>query len=104
MTGKLRLGPLPKTETVKLTIALSAALKADLDRYAEIHSATYGGELVDAAALIPHMLAAFIERDRGFRKALQAPPSGQTPTSRSPSISAAKSSTRDTASEGSASA
>ena len=33
-TKKLRLGPLPKTETVKLTFACPASLKADLDRYA----------------------------------------------------------------------
>jgi hypothetical protein len=66
--GKLRLGPLPKTETVKLTVALSVELKATLDRYAELHARTWG-EPVDAAALVPHMLAAFMERDRGFRSA-----------------------------------
>lgn len=66
--GKLRLGPLPKTETVKLTIALTAALKADLERYAALHAQTYG-EPVDAATLVPHMLEAFVARDRGFRKA-----------------------------------
>ncbi len=65
--NRLRLGPLPKTETVKLTIALTVALKADLDRYATLHAQTYG-EAVDAAALIPHMLEAFMARDRGFRK------------------------------------
>lgn len=65
--SKLRLGPLPKTETVKLTITLTAALKADLERYAALHAQTYG-EPVDAATLIPHMLEAFIARDRGFRK------------------------------------
>lgn len=66
-TSKLRLGPLPKIETVKVTIALTTALKADLERYAALHAQTYG-EPVDAAALIPHMLEAFIARDRGFRK------------------------------------
>ncbi|MGM3170258.1 DUF2274 domain-containing protein [Dickeya chrysanthemi] len=33
-TRKLRLGPLPKTESTKLTFACPASLKADLDRYA----------------------------------------------------------------------
>jgi hypothetical protein len=33
-TNKLRLGPLPKTETVKLTFACPASLKQDLERYA----------------------------------------------------------------------
>ena len=31
---KLRLGPLPKTENVKLTFACPASLKTDLDRFA----------------------------------------------------------------------
>lgn len=62
---RLRLGPLPKTETVKLTFTCSASLKSDLDRYAALHTQTYG-ESVDALALIPHMLEAFMTRDRGF--------------------------------------
>ena len=66
-TNKLRLGPLPRTETVKLTFACSVRLKADLDRYAALHAQTYG-EAVDAVALIPHMLEAFMAGDRGFRK------------------------------------
>lgn len=66
-TNKLRLGPLPKTEIVKLTFACPATLKADLERYAELHAQTYG-EPVDAVALVPHMLEAFMERDRGFRR------------------------------------
>lgn len=63
----LRLGPLPKTETVKLTISLTVELKAQLDRYAELHSQTWG-DAVDATALVPHMLEAFMARDRGFRQ------------------------------------
>ena len=66
-TNKLRLGPLPKSEPVKLTVSLSAELKATLDRYAALHAQTYGAR-VDAAALVPHMLEAFMARDRGFRK------------------------------------
>lgn len=66
-TRKLRLGPLPKTETVKLAFACPASLKTDLDRYAAQHAQTYG-EAVDAVTLIPHMLEAFMAGDRGFRK------------------------------------
>jgi len=66
-TRKLRLGPLPKTENVKLTFACPASLKADLDRYAALHAQTYG-ESVEAVTLIPHMLEAFMAGDRGFRK------------------------------------
>ena len=67
MTRKLRLGPLPKTETCKLTFACSASLKVELDRYAALHAQTYG-DAVDAVGLIPHMLEAFMKRDRGFKQ------------------------------------
>ena len=70
-TRNLRLGPLPKTESVKLTFACPAGLKTDLDRYAALHAQTYG-ETVDAATLIPHMLEAFMAGDRGFRKGTTA--------------------------------
>lgn len=67
MARKLRLGPLPKTESIKLTFACPATLKASLDRYAALHAQTYG-ETVDAMTLIPHMLEAFMAGDRGFRR------------------------------------
>jgi hypothetical protein len=66
-TRKLRLGPLPKTETVKLTFICPTSLKAELERYAAQHAQTYG-EAVDAVTLIPHMLEAFMAGDRGFNK------------------------------------
>jgi len=66
-TRKLRLGPLPKTESTKLTFTCPATLKTNLDRYAALHAQTYG-ESVDAVVLIPHMLDAFMAGDRGFRK------------------------------------
>lgn len=64
---KLRLGPLPRTDSIKITFACPASLKADLDRYAALHGQTYG-ETVDAAVLIPYMLGAFMAGDRGFRR------------------------------------
>ncbi len=67
--SKLRLGPLPKAETIKLTISLSTNPKAMLDRYAPLHTQTYG-ESVDGVALIPYMLDAFMVRDREFKKYL----------------------------------
>ena len=66
-TKKLRLGPLPSSSSVKMTIVCPATLKADLDRYAALHAQAYG-EVVDAEKLIPHMLEAFMARDRGFKK------------------------------------
>lgn len=67
---KLRLGPLPDAGTVKLTITLPAPLKAQLDRYAEIHSANFGSP-VDAQALVPLMLVAFLSKDHAFRRAMR---------------------------------
>jgi hypothetical protein len=63
---RLRLGPLPRTESIKLTVSLPAELKTCLDDYAAAHSRVHG-EAVDAATLIPHMLQLFIARDRGFK-------------------------------------
>ena len=95
MTGKLRLGPLPRTEVVRLTIVLPATIKADLDRYAKLYGAAYGAE-VDAATLVPHMLAAFMGRDRAFQRTRQSEGSS---TSDSPtSINEATASANATAS------
>lgn len=102
MSTKLRLGPLPKTEVVRLTVTLPAQAKADLDRYAELYAAAYG-EPVDAVALVPHMLATFMERDRAFKRQAQAASSGGKDGSASLATSAATSSTSDTAGEGSSS-
>jgi len=70
--SKLRLGPLPKTETVKLTVTMSIELKAMLDRYADLHAQAWS-EPVDVPTLIPHMLAAFMERDRAFKTFCRKP-------------------------------
>ncbi|MFG1420483.1 DUF2274 domain-containing protein [Roseixanthobacter liquoris] len=68
MTRKLSLGPVPKAETVKLTITMTVQLRADLDRYAALHSELHG-MVVDALTLAPLMLETFIARDKGFRAA-----------------------------------
>lgn len=81
-TPKLRLGPLPKTESLKLTFTCPASLKNNLERYAALHSQAYGEE-VDALTLIPHMLEAFMARDRVFKRgnkpALPAAPCARGP-------------------------
>ena len=100
MSEKLRLGPLPKAETIRLTVTLPAAVKFDLDRYAKLYAAAYG-EPIDASALVPHMLATFMERDRGFRKAAQALGSAHIEDKGSLATLAAISSTNDTAGESS---
>ncbi|AKC86309.1 DUF2274 domain-containing protein [Pseudoxanthomonas suwonensis] len=65
--NKLRLGPLPKTETVRFSFNCSKALLAELEAYAALHTQIYD-EPTDAATLAPHMLEAFMARDRAFRK------------------------------------
>ena len=66
--NRLSLGPIPKPDAVKLTITVSAELKAQLDAYAEVHGRLHQAP-VNAIALVPHMLEAFMARDRGFRSA-----------------------------------
>jgi hypothetical protein len=67
---KLALGPLARTDSVKVTLTFAYTLKEDLDRYAEVHSAAWG-QKVEAADLIPHMLAQFLAKDRQFKKAIK---------------------------------
>jgi hypothetical protein len=72
----LKLGRLPKQGTVRMTIVLSEPLKEELDRYAAEHSRLY--EPVETAALIPHMLEAFIRTDRGWRSRRKQTEQAQT--------------------------
>jgi len=65
--NRLRLGPLPRSIPIKITFTCTTALKTELERYAAMHAQVYG-EPVDAATLIPHMLEAFMARDRGFKR------------------------------------
>ena len=75
---KLKIGPLPNPEKVKLLVQVSVELKESLDQYAQLHS-QLGGRQVNAATLIPYMLQSFIDRDRGFRsmRRLQQVPADQ---------------------------
>ena len=70
MNTKLRLGPLPKAQPVKITITVTAELKETLDRYAAVHSSSTG-EQNDVERLIPYMLEAFVVRDRAFQLAVR---------------------------------
>jgi hypothetical protein len=72
----LKLGPLPKQSTVKVTIVLSELLKEELDSYAAEHSRLY--EPVETAALIPHVLEAFLRADRAWCKHWKQRGHGQT--------------------------
>lgn len=71
MTKALSLGPLPRTDSVKLTITMTSQLRADLDRYAALHAQLHGAP-VDAATLAPLIIETFLARDKGFRRATSA--------------------------------
>lgn len=100
MSG-LKLGKLPDRTPVKVTIMVSPDLNQALRDYAAIYRATYG-EAESVADLIPFMLGAFLESDRGFAKArkqvLLEMPSGTAqprPARRSPSNSPSTTSQED---------
>jgi hypothetical protein len=67
--AELRIAKLPDRTPVKLTIAILPELNDALAHYATIYSETYGQSdpVVD---LIPYMLTAFLESDRGFQRSL----------------------------------
>ena len=100
--SKLRLGPLPKSEPVRLAITLSSEIKAELDRYAEAYNAEHGST-VDAAALVPHMLSTFMARDRAFQRTRQVRGSVPSAVASPASMPAAISNNAVTSGEGVAS-
>jgi hypothetical protein len=64
----LKLGKLPDRTPVKITITVSPDLNLALGEYAEVYRSAYG-EAETIAELIPFMLGAFLDSDRGFAKA-----------------------------------
>ncbi len=68
---ELKLGKLPDRIPVKLTISISPDLHQDLLDYAEAYRETYG-QAESVTELIPWMLRAFLDGDRGFARARQA--------------------------------
>jgi hypothetical protein len=64
---KIKLGKLPNACSVKIAISVPEELKSQLDRYAQLHSQTWE-QKVDAAALVPHIVAQFLANDPAFRK------------------------------------
>lgn len=68
---ELKLQKLPDRTPVKMTIQISPDLAQSLQDYATVYAAQYG-QAEEVAALVPHMLAGFIESDSGFQAALRA--------------------------------
>jgi hypothetical protein len=50
-----------------LTIVLPSTLKGSLERCAALHAQIHGAP-VSVEILIPHMLEALVQRDRGFKR------------------------------------
>jgi hypothetical protein len=64
----LKLARLEDRTPVKLAIAVTPQLHADLQLYAGLYRDTYGAE-ESVADLVPSMLAAFLSGDRAFLRA-----------------------------------
>ena len=65
----LRLPKLPDRTPVKISVTVSPELNAMLKDYCEVYQRIYPGQKESVADLIPYMLDAFIQSDRGFAKA-----------------------------------
>ncbi|WP_291078199.1 DUF2274 domain-containing protein [Hyphomonas sp.] len=64
----LKIGKLPDTTPVKLSIAVPPDLQAELQDYAAVYAQAYG-EAAKIVDLIPSMLASFMASDSNFKKA-----------------------------------
>ena len=64
--SQLKLGPLPRIETVRVTVTIPKPLKQALDLYAAEFSKAHGA--TPTHELIPHMLEAFLRSDKTFMK------------------------------------
>ena len=65
---ELRLAKLPNRIPVKMTISVPPDLNQALSDYAALYAEAYG-QPEPVQELIPAMLAAFLESDRGFMRA-----------------------------------
>jgi hypothetical protein len=87
----LKLGRLPDRTPVRITISVGPELNRALTEYAECYHAAYG-QTEAISDLIPFMLEAFLESDRGFAKARKdgmtsAPPEATPRRARKPESS-----------------
>ena len=65
---ELKLAKLPDRTPVKITLTMMPDLNNALKTYAELYRDVYG-KSETVAELIPYMLHAFLDGDRGFAKA-----------------------------------
>jgi hypothetical protein len=65
---ELKLARLPDRTPIKLAITVTPDLHQMLQQYAALYAEAYGRE-ESVVELVPAMLAAFLESDRGFARA-----------------------------------
>ena len=65
---ELKLARLPDRTPVKITVTVMPDLNNALQAYAELYREAYG-QSETVAELIPYMLLAFLDGDRGFARA-----------------------------------
>lgn len=70
--AELKLPKLPDRTPVKLTISVTPELSRGLHDYAAAYETTYG-QAESIADLIPYMLQAFLDSDRGFARSRSRP-------------------------------
>lgn len=98
---ELKLAKLPDRTPVRITITVSPELNQALRQYAGLYRAAYG-QAESVAELIPFMLGAFLDSDKGFAKARKETPldvpaesehrrRGRRPTSQPPSSTSTES-------------
>lgn len=68
---ELKLAKLPDRTPIKLAITVTPDLHQMLQQYATLYAEAYGREEA-ITELVPAMLVAFLESDRGFSKARKA--------------------------------
>ena len=83
----LKLARLPKRSPVKVTCAFSPEVHAALEAYAALYQETYG-ENEPIEELVPFIVAAFLEKDAGFKKARRTRTPRIKSTAASPPITA----------------
>jgi hypothetical protein len=70
---ELKLARLPDRTLVRITITVLPDLNHALRQYAGLYRAAYG-QVECVAELVPFMLGAFLDRDKGFAKAQKETP------------------------------
>ena len=92
--NQLKISPLPRQETARLSVTLSKPLMEALELYAADFRALFTCD-ADVSALVPQMLESFIRSDKAFMKRHKGSIREQAARAPSPLPSAARGSSSD---------